>query len=97
MVEIMKKSTYRNLLDKISALIEEAKRKTLRQINTIITQTYWEIGRLVVEEEQKGKERAEYGEKLLMKLSNDLTKKYGRGFSVDNLEAMRNFIVFILM
>lgn len=53
--------------------------------------TYFEIGRIIVEEEQKGKEPAEYGQKILKKLSDRLSKKFGRGFSVDNLENMRRF------
>jgi len=51
--------------------------------------TYFEIGRIIVEEEQKGKERAEYGKKILKRLSQKLNKEFGRGFSVDNLENMR--------
>jgi hypothetical protein len=53
--------------------------------------TYWLIGRRIVEYEQKGKERADYGEKLLEKVSRDLRQRFGRGFSPDNLEAMRRF------
>nr|HID57805.1 DUF1016 family protein [Desulfobacterales bacterium] len=49
------------------------------------------MGRLIVEEEQKGEERAAYGKRSLQRLSNDLTKRYGRGFSTDNFEAMRKF------
>jgi predicted nuclease of restriction endonuclease-like (RecB) superfamily len=56
-----------------------------------LTQTYWKIGRLIVDEEQRGKKRAGYGERLLIRLSKDLTKKFGKGFSVDNLESMRSF------
>jgi len=65
MTEVINKSDYKSLLDRVSTLIEEARRKAVKQVNTIIVQTYWEIGRLIVEEEQKGKERAEYGERVL--------------------------------
>lgn len=82
---------YRELLNKVSKILEEARQKTVRQINTVMVETYWQIGRIIVEEEQRGKERAEYGVMLLNKLSTDLTIKYGRGFSVDNLELMRKF------
>ncbi|MBI4354328.1 MAG: hypothetical protein HY595_03745, partial [Candidatus Omnitrophica bacterium] len=60
-------------------------------VNAIITATYWEIGRRIVEYEQSGKKRAEYGEALLKRLSSDLTSKFGRGFSERNLEQMRLF------
>ncbi|MFQ3675136.1 MAG: DUF1016 N-terminal domain-containing protein, partial [Endomicrobiia bacterium] len=82
---------YTDLLKKVSEIIESARRKTVRQINTIITQTYWEIGRIIVEEEQKGKIRAKYGEYLIERLSQDLTKKYGRRFDVANIWNMRQF------
>jgi uncharacterized protein DUF1016 len=52
---------------------------------------YWEIGRRIVEHEQAGKERAAYGEEILTRLSADLTKRFGRGFSVDNLERAWKF------
>lgn len=91
MTQTIIQSNYKELLNKVSYLLEEARRKTVRRINTIITQTYWVIGRLIVEEEQKGKQRAKYGEELLKRLSKDLSKKFGKGFSVDNLESMRKF------
>jgi len=89
----IKKATYKNLLDKVSNLIEEARRKTVRYINTVITQTYWEIGRLIVEEEQRGMARAEYGEELVKRLSKDLTKRFGKGFTMSNLWNMRQFFL----
>lgn len=85
------RQNYISLLNRVSGIIEEARRKTVRQINTIITQTYWEIGRLIVEEEQKGRERAKYGEYLIEKLSKDLTRKFGKGFDVANIKNMRQF------
>jgi len=91
MKTVVKKRNYKGLVKRVSLLIEEARRKTVRHINTIITQTYWEIGRLIVKEEQKGKRRAKYGEQLLLKLSNDLAKKFGKGFSERNLRNMRGF------
>jgi len=63
----------------------------VRYVNTALVATYWLMGRRIVEYEQKGKERAEYGEELLQKLSQDLKRRFGRGFSPDNLEAMRRF------
>ncbi|MFH1450331.1 MAG: DUF1016 N-terminal domain-containing protein, partial [bacterium] len=64
MSQITKSQNYQDLFQRVSNLLETARRKTVRQINTVITQTYWEIGKLIVEEEQKGRERAEYGEYL---------------------------------
>jgi len=89
--KIIKKPDYSKLLKRISVIIEEVKRKTFRQINIIITGTYCEIGKAIIEVEQKGKKRAKYGTELLLRLSNDLTQKFGKGYSVDNLEAMRKF------
>jgi len=82
---------YSNLLDRIAEILVEARTKVVREINKAQVLAYWEIGREIVEFEQKGKARAEYGEKLLVRLSEDLTQKFGRGFSVDNLELMRKF------
>lgn len=89
--KITESSNYQNLLQEVSNLLETARRKTVRQINTIITQTYWQIGRLIVEEEQKGRERAGYGEYLISRLSKDLTKKFEKGFTIANLKNVRQF------
>ena len=59
--------------------------------NSIIAAIYWEIGRRIVEYEQGGKERAEYGEALLRRLAEDLSGRFGRGFSRSNLQQMRIF------
>ena len=91
MSKIIKKPDYSRLLQKVSNIIEEARKKTVRQINTIITQTYWEVGRLIVEEEQKGKVRAKYGEELIKKLAKDLARRFGRGFTERNVWWMRQF------
>ena len=76
----------------IKELMENAKKQVSVKINNILVQTYWEIGKIIVEDEQKNKERAEYGKKLLKELSKKLTKEYGKGFSKSNLFNMRNFI-----
>lgn len=65
----------------------------MRYVNTVLVATYWLIGRRIVEYEQKGKDRAQYGERLLETLSSDLLRKFGRGFSPDNLEAIRRFYI----
>jgi predicted nuclease of restriction endonuclease-like (RecB) superfamily len=84
-------SGYRALVSDISILLEQARRAAARSINSILTATYWEIGRRIVEYEQGGKARAEYGEQLLMRLANDLTAQHGRGFSRQGLQKMRSF------
>ena len=76
----------------IKELMENARKQMSVKINNILVQTYWEIGKIIVEDEQKNKERAEYGKKLLKELSKKLTKEYGKGFSKSNLFNMRNFI-----
>ena len=75
----------------IAALLEEARRQSARSVNAILTATYWEIGRRIVEFVQAGETRAEYGEEVLVNLSRDLTKKFGRGFTRDNLQRMKSF------
>jgi hypothetical protein len=66
MTEITKKPDYKSLRDSVSTLIEEARRNVVKQVNTIIIRTYWDIGRLIVEEEQKGEEKADYGKALIV-------------------------------
>jgi predicted nuclease of restriction endonuclease-like (RecB) superfamily len=82
---------YDVALDQITDLLETARRASVRSVNTIMAVTYWEIGRRIVELEQSGKQRAEYGKALLKRLSADLTERFGRGFSRANLEYMRRF------
>lgn len=79
------------LASRIEALITEARTKVVSFVNTAMVYTYYEIGRMIVEDEQGGEERAEYGKKTLQKVSERLTDKLGKGFSVDNLQNMRNF------
>jgi len=87
------KTDYKSFLTRVSNLLEQARRKTVRQINIVITHTYWKIGKLIVEEEQRGAKRAQYGEYLLQpqRLARDLTKRLGRGFTEANLRYMRQF------
>jgi len=82
---------YDNVLAGMIDLLENARRASARAVNSIMTATYWEIGRRIVEVKQGGKERAGYGEELLERLSADLQARFRKGFSVDNLEAMRKF------
>jgi hypothetical protein len=82
---------YAGLLARISTLVEQGRRSTVRTVNAIVTAAYWETGRQIVEYEQGGKARAEYGGQLLAKLATDLTARHGRGFSERNLQQMRAF------
>lgn len=81
-------SNYKNLANNISKILEKGKSTALSSVNTILLQTYWEIGKSIVEFEQKGNIKAEYGKELLTSLSREL-KQYGRGFSRSNLTYMR--------
>lgn len=82
---------YDVVLSQVVDLLEKARRSAARSVNTIMTATYWEIGRRIVEYEQKGSDRAEYGKKGIQRLSSDLTKRFKRGFSRQNLQQMRAF------
>ncbi|MBM4341467.1 MAG: DUF1016 domain-containing protein [Deltaproteobacteria bacterium] len=82
---------YDSVLSGLVDLLEDARKTSTRTINAIMTATYWEIGRRIVEYDQGGDVRAEYKAGLLGRLSKDLTSRFGRGFSVDNLETMRLF------
>ena len=84
-------SGYHILIDQIGHLLAEGRRKAAQSVNTILVQTYWEIGRYVVEYEQKRNERAEYCTQLFERLSKDLTLRYGKGFSRSNLVYIRQF------
>ena len=75
----------------IKRLMENARTDVTKQVNNILVKTYWEIGRIIVEDEQGNSDRAEYGKTLLKDLSKMLTKDFGRGFSVSNLQFMRRF------
>ena len=75
----------------IKMLMENARTDAAKQVNNILVKTYWEIGRIIVEDEQGHSDRAEYGKSLIADLSKKLTKEYGKGFSRSNLQNMRNF------
>jgi predicted nuclease of restriction endonuclease-like (RecB) superfamily len=79
------------LLSSIKEVIQKAKEKAFRKSNSILLQMYWEIGRLIVEDEQKGQSKAEYGKAILKKLSRQLTLEFGKGFDERNLNNIRAF------
>lgn len=82
---------YNSTLSEIAELLEQARKASVQAINILMTSTYWEIGRRIIEFEQKGEKRAQYGKGVLKQLSLDLTTRFGRGFSERNLEQMRVF------
>ena len=88
-IDTEKKDTYNSIKD----IMNKARTNVSRQVNNIIIQSYWEIGRIIVEDEQGNSDRAEYGRQLITDLSKRLTKDYGKGFSRSNLQNMRNFFL----
>src|SRR6266581_1587310 len=82
---------YDGLIGGIAELLEASRRIAARTVNALMTATYWEIGQRIVEFEQRGKKRAEYGEELLQRLAQDLSAKFGRGFSYPNVNKFRQF------
>lgn len=84
---------YDSIVSGLVDLLEAARHVSARSVNAIMTATYWEIGRRIVESEQRGEKRAEYGEALLRRLASDLTARFGRGFGVANLAHMRKFFL----
>lgn len=82
---------YVHLIKEISLLLDNARHASVRAVDVLMTSTYWEIGRRIVEYEQAGEKRAVYGEALISNISKDLTAHLGRGFSRQNLQLMRQF------
>ena len=82
---------YEQLVADIGSILSEGRNRVASAINTTLVQTYWTIGRHIVEFEQQGKDRAEYGESIINKLSSDLTARFGKGFNRSNLQYMRKF------
>lgn len=79
------------LVNRIAELINEARQRTVTAVNTAMVYTYYEIGRMIVEDEQGGEERAYYGTAMLKNVAKKLTIQFGKGFSYTNLEQMRKF------
>ena len=85
------RSGYTGIHSDIVALLEAARHAAARSVNALMTASYWEIGRRIVEVEQGGKDRAAYGDALIVRLAEDLSNRFGRGFSRQNLQQMRLF------
>ena len=82
---------YADLLADISGLLETARRASARTTNALMTATYWLVGRHIVEFEQRGQARADYGEQLVRRLSKDLSGRFGRGFGLSHLKQVKAF------
>lgn len=89
--ELTNNTEYNNLLSQIGDILSDGRQKASVAVNTVLVETYWSIGKYIVEFEQAGSERAKYGEELLVNLSKDLTLAFGKGFSRSNLTYMRKF------
>ena len=81
------------LINEIRSIIESARSNAVRSVDFCCVQMYWQIGRRIVEEEQGGEHRAEYGKFIIRNLSKELTPDYGSGFGVRQLEQARQFYV----
>jgi predicted nuclease of restriction endonuclease-like (RecB) superfamily len=91
MGNLNKNKGYDKLIESIGSIYTKAKSNVASAINAEMLNAYWEIGKYIVEFEQDGKQRAEYGTKLLERLSKDLTLMFGKGFSLSNIKRMRQF------
>ena len=94
-MDLTKNTNYDRLVSDIGTLLNNGRRQMAVAVNTAMVQTYWNIGKYIVEFEQKGNERAEYGSDLINRLSRDLTERHGKGFSKSNLLYIRKlYFVF---
>jgi hypothetical protein len=84
---------YNNIRAGIVVLLKAARSAAARKVYSIMTAVYWDIGRRIVETEQAGAVRANYGDELIKQLANDLSAQFGRGFGVANLSQMRRFFL----
>ena len=80
-----------NYISEIKKILKDARQKAYIAVNSAMVEAYWEIGRRIVEEEQNGKERAEYGKEILQNLSKELTEEFGKGYSYRTLREIRQF------
>lgn len=85
------KPSYQKLILGIGEILENGRKRAYKAVNNVLVRTYWEIGRLIVEFEQKGRQKAEYGTHLFEKVAKDLRGKYGKGFSRTSVIYIRLF------
>ena len=93
MTKLASQKGYKNLIQNIGVILDEGRKQAYKTVNNILVKTYWKVGEKIVEFEQKGEEKAEYGTKLLDKLAADLKSQFGKGFSRRNVLDMRRFYV----
>ena len=82
-----------NYISEIKKILKDARQKAYTAVNSAMVEAYWEIGRRIVEEEQSGRERAEYGKEIIKNLSKELTEEFGKGFGERNIRNIRQFYV----
>ena len=82
-----------NYINEIKKILKNARQKAYTAVNSAMVEAYWEIGRRIVEEEQSGRERAEYGKEIIKNLSKELTEEFGKGFGERNIRNIRQFYV----
>ena len=93
MTDITKNSE--ELYYKVSDLLKAAQNRLLKTVNTTMVTTYFEIGRMIVKKEQQGKERAKYGDHLILELSEKLFSEFGKAYSLTNIKQMKSFYIVI--
>lgn len=81
-----------SILEEIKQVLADARGRAALQVNMELLTAYWNIGRIIVEHEQESQERAAYGKQTLRLLSKELTKEFGKGFSVSNIQFMRRYL-----
>ena len=89
--KLVNTKSVESIYSRVREILETARTTAYRAVNFAMVQAYWHIGRTIVEEEQKGKVKAGYGEYLLKDLSQRLTKDFGKGFDYSNVKNMRQF------
>lgn len=82
-----------NYINEIKKILKNARQKAYTAVNSAMVEAYWKIGRRIVEEEQSGRERAEYGKEIIKNLSKELTEEFGKGFGERNIRNIRQFYV----
>jgi len=87
----MKNIELSAIFEKIAGVIEFSRKQVRQQVNSVLLMTYWQIGKIIIEDELKGNYRADYGKEILKHLSERLMRAYGRGFDVTNLRKMKRF------
>ena len=87
----MKDIELSSLFEKIAGVIKSSRKQVRQQVNNVLLMTYWQIGKIIIEDELRGNYRADYGKEVLKSLSERLTSDFGRGFDITNLRKMKRF------